>query len=84
MLFLSIHVGLHTTIIIDSEILSVLTHVVRKAPSIRNRYNHVTHLTKDTIWESSKNTINHHKHEPRGQPFPAGGHKAAIQDIHKT
>ena len=27
-------------------------------------------------WESDKLTVRHHKREPRGQPFPAGDHKA--------
>ena len=38
---------------------------VRKVAKIRN-----PHLTQDTTWESDKNTIKHHKGEPRGQPFP--------------
>ena len=29
----------------------------------------IPHLTQDTTWESDKNTIIHHKREPRGQPF---------------
>ena len=42
---------------------------------------------------SDKNKIKHHKQEPRGQPFPAGDHKAAMnrresmkkkQDINNT
>ena len=45
---------------------------------IRNRYNQVPHLTQDTNWESDKNTIKHHKQEPRGQPFPAGDHMTAM------
>ena len=28
---------------------------------IRNQYNQVIHLTKDTTWASDKNTIKHHK-----------------------
>ena len=28
--------------------------------------------------ESDKLTVIHHKLEPRGQPFPAGGHKAQM------
>ena len=43
-----------------------------------NRYNQVPHLTQDTTYESDKITIKHHKQEPRGQPFPAGEHKAAM------
>ena len=28
-------------------------------------------------WERDNVTIRHHKREPRGQPFPAGDHKAS-------
>ena len=47
------------------------TMKVRKAAKIRNRYNQVLHMTKDTImsWESNKNTIKHNKQEPRDQSF---------------
>ena len=38
---------------------------------ISNRYNQVAYLTQDTTWESDKNTLKHHKQEPRGQPFPS-------------
>ena len=49
---------------------AVKTSKGRNATKIRNRYNQVPHLTQDTTWESDKNTIKHHKQEPRGQPFP--------------
>ena len=42
----------------------------RKVTKVRNRYNQLPHLTKDTTRESDKITIKHHKREPRGQPFP--------------
>ena len=29
-------------------------------------------------WESTKLTFRHHKREPRGQPLPAGDHKASM------
>ena len=38
---------------------------VRKAAEIRNRYNQVPHLTKDTTWESDITTIKHHKQRAR-------------------
>ena len=44
---------------------------VRKAENVRTQYNQVRHLTQDTPRESDKNTIKHHKQEPRGQPFPS-------------
>ena len=37
---------------------------VRKTAKIRNQYNQVPHLTKDTTWESNKIAIRHHKKEP--------------------
>ena len=43
-----------------------------------NRYNQVTHLTKDTIWESDKNTRKHHIQESQEvRSFPTGNLKAA-------
>ena len=57
---------------------AILYSKVRKAANIRYQYNLVPHLTQDTTWENDKNTIKHHKQEPRGHPFPAGDHKAAI------
>ena len=44
---------------------------VRKVAKIRIRYNQVPHLTQDATWESDKNTMKHHKREPRGQSFPS-------------
>ena len=36
-------------------------------------------MTRDTTWESDKNTINHHKQECQEvSPFPAGDHKDAM------
>ena len=43
----------------------------RKVAKIRKRCNQVPHLTQGTTSESDKNTIKHHKPEPRGQPFPS-------------
>ena len=53
---------------------------VRKAAKIRHRYNHVPHLTQDTTWESDKNTIKHHKQEPRGQAFPSRRPRQQLTD----
>ena len=36
---------------------------VRKKATVRNRYNQVTHLTQDTIWESDKITRKHYMQE---------------------
>ena len=57
---------------------------VRKKANIRNRYNQVPHLTRDTIWENDKKTRKLHKQESQEvSHFPAGDHKAARnrQDI---
>ena len=44
---------------------------IKNASMVRNRYKQVPYLTQDTTWECYKNTIKHHKQEPRGQPFPS-------------
>ena len=52
---------------------------VRKKARIRNRFNQVPHLLKDTVWESDKYTRKHHIPESQEvSPFPAGVHKAAL------
>ena len=62
---------------------------VSKVAKMRNRYNQAPHLTQDTTWESEKNTTKHHKHEPRGQPFPSrrpqsSNEQTGKHDKHKT
>ena len=53
-------------------------HEVRKRAKIRNRYNQILHLTKDTLRESDKNTRKHHIQESQEvSSFPAGDHKDA-------
>ena len=43
-----------------------------------NLYNHIPHLTQDTIWESDKNLRKFHIQDSQEvSPFPAGDHKAA-------
>ena len=49
-----------------------------KEAKIRERYNHVPHLTQDTTWESDSNTINITNKRHEVGPFPAGDHKAAM------
>ena len=52
--------------------------MVKKKAKIRNRYNQVPHLTRDTIWESDKNTRKHHTQESQEvSAYPAGDHKPA-------
>ena len=51
---------------------------VQRKAKIRNRYNQAPLLTRNTIWESDKNTRKHHTQESQEvSPFPAGAHKAA-------
>ena len=51
---------------------------VKKKAKIKNRYNQVPHLTRDTIWESDKNTRKHRIQESQEvSRFPAGDDKAA-------
>ena len=53
----------------DGDILALkwiqLASKVRKQAKIRNRYNQEPHLTLNTTLESDKNTIKHHKRQPR-------------------
>ena len=56
-------VKFHSMRIRDSASTSLLVFKVIKLAKIKNRYNQVPHLTKDTTWESDKNTIKHHKRE---------------------
>ena len=49
----------------------VLHMKVKKLAKIRDQYNQVPHLNQDTIWESDKITISHHKKEPKGHLFPS-------------
>ena len=44
---------------------------VGKESKFWNRYNHVPHLTQDTIWESDKYTKTLDTGKPRSQPFPS-------------
>ena len=49
----------------------------KKEVKIWNLYNQAPHQTQDTMYESDKNTIKHHKQESQEvSPFPAGDHKA--------
>ena len=52
---------------------------VRKTAMIRNRYNQVTHLSRDTKWEGNTITINITNKSQEVSPFPAGEHKAAMK-----
>ena len=63
---------------LEVEILARITIKVRKKAKIRDRYNQVPHLTKDTTWESDKDTRKYHTQESQEvSTFPGGDHKAA-------
>ena len=51
----------------------------KEEEKIKNWYNQVPHLTRDTAWlESDKNTRKHHTQESQEvSPFQASDHKAA-------
>ena len=50
-----------------------------KKANIRNRYNQVPHLTKNTTWVCDINTRKQHIQENQEvSPFLAGDHKAAM------
>ena len=56
-----------------------MIYVIKKKVKIRIRYNRVPNLTQDNTWESDYNTRKHLKQESKeASPFPAGGHKAAL------
>ena len=67
--------------------LLIFFNVKRKA-KIRNLYNQVPHLTRDTIWESDKNTRKQNTQENQEVSFfPAGDLKAErirLDSITKT
>ena len=48
------------------------TDKVKKGAKIRNRYNQVLHLTKDTTWESDKTQLNITVESQEDSLFPAG------------
>ena len=63
--------------IFSSNLKDCLVKVKKKA-KIRNQNNQVPHLTRDTKWESHKNTSKHHTQESQEVSlFPAGDQKAA-------
>ena len=60
-----------------------IEYKVMKTEKIRNHYNQIPHLTKDTIWENDKTTRKHYMHRSQEVSFfSAGDHKVTrnIQD----
>ena len=58
---------------IVTEYAALIETKVRKNANIKNRYNQVTHLTQDTIWESDENISKHHIQERQEvRYFPTG------------
>ena len=60
------------------SILVFIVVKVRKTERIRNRYNVVPHLSRDTKWESNKIRINITNKIQEVSPFSTGDHKAAM------
>ena len=51
---------------------------VKNTAKIKNRYNQVPHLTQDTTWKVTKNTISVTNKSQEVSPFPTRDHKAAM------
>ena len=56
---------------------------VSKGAKIRNRYNQVPHLTKDTNEKVTNSQLDTTNESQEISPFPAGDHKAHITDAPK-
>ena len=56
---------------------------VSKGAKIRNRYNQVPHLTKDTDGKVTNAQLDTQNESQEVSPFPAGDHKAHNTDAHK-
>ena len=58
----------------------ILSMYVSKGAKIRNRYNQVPHLTKDTNGKVINSQIDTTNESQEVSPFPAGDHKAHINN----
>ena len=56
---------------------------VSKDANIGNRYNQVPHLTQDTNGKVTNSQLETTNESQEVSPFPAGDHKAHINDAHK-
>ena len=66
-------------VLLYAKVLAPIIKKVGKNAKIRNRYNQAPRLTKDTTWESDKNTSKHHTQDSQVvSHFSAGEHKATI------
>ena len=62
----------------DQGSLETIHLKIKEEGKDKNQNNQVPHLIQDTVWESDKNTREHHTQESQEvSPFPAGDHKAA-------
>ena len=59
-------------------ILCVILVKVSKGSKLRNRYNQVPHLTKDTIGKVKISQLDNTNESQEVSPFPAGDHTAQI------
>ena len=66
----------HAPITVLSGIL--LSVRISKGAKIRNRYNHIPHLTQDTNGRLTSSQLDTTNERQEVSPFPAGGHKAQI------
>ena len=57
---------------------------VKNTAKIKNRYNQVPHLTQDTTWKVTKNTISVTNKSQKVSPFPTRDHKAAMNRREST
>ena len=56
---------------------------VSKGAKIRYRYNQVPHLTQDTYGKMINSQLDTTNESQEVSPFPAGDHKAHINNVHK-
>ena len=56
----------------------MIFYKVRKRAKIRNQYNQVPHLTKDTNGKVTNSQLDITNESQEVSPFPAGDHKASI------
>ena len=63
---------------VSNIILNFSLCIVSKGAKIRNRYNQVPHLTKDTNGKVTNSQLDTTNESQEVSPFPAGDHKAYI------
>ena len=76
----NVHVSIKVFTIfkILSYLCNTTNNKVSKGAKIRNRYNQVPHLTKDTNGKVTNSLLDTTNESQEVSPFPAGNHKAHI------